>query len=101
MLNDKQGQEQSQSLNFAEKHGIVDSAFCEYFTSKAVASLDDYLGRGSNENATRAVKEVSSAKMVKFLVYEGKVAKIMCHLFNRDKCTSPLNNSEDKACILI
>lgn len=101
MLNDKQGQEQSQYLNFAEKHGIIDSAFCEYFTSKAVESLDHYLGRGGTENVARAAKEVYSAKMVKFLVYEGRVAKIMCHLFNKNKCTSPLNNSEDKVCILI
>ena len=37
MLNDKQWQEQSQYINFAEKHGLVDSAFCQYFTSDVVA----------------------------------------------------------------
>ncbi len=99
MLNDKQAQGQSQHINITEKHGIVDSAFCQYFTNEVVDSIKRYLSHGGIEMRNQTAKELHNAKMVKMIVYEGKTAKVYCHLLRNGKCTSPSNDSTDKECI--
>jgi len=101
MPNDKQDQNQAQYINFAEKHGIVDSAFCQYFTSSIIESLAQFLNSGGLEYRIKAAEKIHSSKMVKFLVYEGKTVKVICHLFCVGKCKSQLNTLDDKACIFL
>lgn len=105
MFDKEQKQKQYQSLDIAyEKHGILSDGHCPYYTDKRAEFFESQKDYGEGTIAVKNRELFFKSKVVKYVVYEGKVSKVICpHIDASSKnCHSPLRKVEEgKKCHII
>lgn len=105
MLDREQKQNQSQSVDIAyEKHGIMSEFNCPYYTDERT---EFFKQQRYHDEGTVAIKNKElyfRSQLVKGVIYEGRIKKVICHHLDTSskKCNSPLSESrENKNCHII
>lgn len=88
-------QDQNQKVNFDNKP--VWKVKCEYFTNSITEKFEKTLDTFAtySPHFIKFKDELEKCQQVDLITHEGKVTKVICHLFKNGKCTSSKNSEND------